>query len=228
MRTFDDEISWVVVRKDLRHTRATLKASGAHAPALKAIQKLLDRWYVLNQEIIAAEDAVVDSHALVGWSDDVLDVRVGVFARDVDHSVGGDRTHRNFVSFFPQSPGEVIRLGLESEIAQTAHFDHVARAIKLPKEAQESLRGVGEARAAGTVALHDREESVKSEALTRLRVRQVKDDANAVRRAVYNGIERHAIEHGLGGEYVGRFFLMAPNRRAKAKSAAAPTGPKPV
>ena len=60
----------------------------------------------------------------------------------------------------------------------------------------------------------------------------MKDDANAVRRAVYNGIERHAIEHGLGGEYVGRFFLIASKRgkKAKANSAegtAGPTEPKP-
>lgn len=218
MRTFDDETPWAAVRRDLRHTRATLKAAAVHGPALKEIQKVLDRWHALNQQLIDAEDAVVDSHALVGWHDSVLDQRVGAFSRDLDHAVGGDRSHRTFTSFFPEAPGEVIRLGLESEIERTAHFDQVAGAIKLPKDAQDSLRSVGEARTAGAGSLKAREESVKSEALSWLRVRQLKDDANAVRRSVFNALERHAIDRGIGSDYAGRFFLLAPRRTRKAKA----------
>jgi hypothetical protein len=227
MRTFDDETPWAAVRRDLRHTRATLKAAAVHGPALKEIQKLLDRWHALNQQLIDAEDAVVDSHAQVAWHDGVLDERVGAFARDLDHAVGGDRSHRTFTSFFPQAPNEVIRLGLESEIERTAHFDQVAGALKLAKNAQDTLRGVGEARTAGSASLKAREESVKSEALTWLRVRQLKDDANAVRRSVFNTLERHAIDRGIASGYAGRFFLLAPRRtrKVKATTGGAPTGP---
>lgn len=228
MRTFDDETPWAAVRKDLRHTRATLKAAAVHGPALKEIQKVLDRWHALNQQLIDAEDAVVDSHALVSWNDGVLDQRVGAFSRDLDHAVGGDRGHRTFTSFFPEAPGEVIRLGLESEIERTAHFDQVAGAIKLPKGAQDTLRDVGEARTAGAGSLKAREESVKSEALAWLRVRQLKDDANSVRRSVFNTLERHAIDRGIGSDYAGRFFLLAPRRTRKAKAATGGVPTEPV
>ena len=154
---------------------------------------------------------------------------MGAFARDLDHALGGDRTHATFTSFFPVPPNEVIKLGLESEIERVSHFDHVAGAIKLPKNAQETLGSIRETCTAGAAALKLREDAVKAEAVVWLRASQLKADANAVRRAVFNALERYAIEHTLGAEYPARVFPLEPRAKKATKATkpadAAPTEP---
>lgn len=217
MIAFDDNTSVVKVRRDLRYTRGMLRAAGAHDAELREVQKLFDRTRALEGELEEAADAIVDSNALVAWCDRGLDRAIDRLGLDVVHLVGGDRSDLRYTSFFRESPAEYIRLGLESEIERTEHFQAAAQETTLPKNVQSSLAAVEEARTEGTKAIKGREGAVKAEATVWLRVRRLKEDANAVRRSVYNSLERYAIDKKLPAGYADLFFLSSPTKSKKSK-----------
>ncbi len=217
MRAYDDNTTIDGMRRDLRFSRGMLRAAGVHEVELREVQKLVDRGKATSEEIEAASDAIVDANAQVAWGDAQLDGVIGRFAGDVVHLVGGDRDDLRYTSFFREAPGEYIRLALESEIERTAHFQDVAKEVSLPKNAQASLAAVEEKRVEGAKAIKARESAVKNEATVWLRVRRLKEDANAVRRSIYNSLERYAIDHKLPAGYADLFFPSAPTKAKKPK-----------
>jgi hypothetical protein len=221
MKAYEDKTTLSQMRRDLRYTRGVLLAAGVHEVEQREVQKLFERAKALDGELTDASDAIVDANALVAWRDGVLDRCIGRFGLDALHAAGGDRDELRFKGFFREAPGDYIRLGLESEIEQTAHFQEVAREVVLPKGAQTSLAAVEAARAEGTKAIKARESAVKAEAVLRLRVLRLRDDANAVRRSVYNSLERYAIDKKLEDSYADTFFARAAKKPAKKSAARA-------
>ena len=224
MRAYDDNTTIDGMRRDLRFSRGMLRAAGVHEVELREVQKLVDRGKATSEEIEAASDAIVDANAQVAWGDAQLDSVIGRFAGDVVHLVGGDRSDLRYTSFFREAPGEYIRLALESEIERTAHFQDVAKEVSLPKNAQASLAAVEEKRVEGAKAIKARENAVKAEAAVWLRVRRLKEDANAVRRSIYNSLERYAIDHKLPASYADLFFPSAPAKAKKPKGGGGGSG----
>ena len=218
MKAYTDDTSLSSVRRDLRYTRGVLRAARVHEAELREVQRQFDRAKELVTQLEDADDSIVDSNALVAWHDRTLDGAIDHFANDVVHLVGGDRSDLRYTSFFRVAPGEYIRLGLESEIERTAHFQDAAKQNALPKSVQASLASVEEARAEGGKAIKAREDAVKAEAGLWLSVRRLKEDANAMRRSVYNSLERYAIEKKLPAGYADLFFLSTPPKSKKAKS----------
>ena len=225
MRTLDEDTSWATMRRELRYTIAMLRAAGMHDDVLREMLAALERWHALDRAMTEAEDGVVDANAGVAWADGELDRRVGAFARDLDHAVDGDREAVTFRAFFAQKPSAVMRLALGAELEETAHFATAAAEVELNGRCKKSLAAVLEARVRGAEALAARDKAEAVEAALPIRVRRFKEDVNALRRGVYNALERHAIEHRLGDDYADGFFMAAPSRR---KAQPAPRDAAPV
>lgn len=218
MRAFDDNTSWAGVRKELRYTLALLRAAGVHGPERDLIASQLGRWYALDQEIMAAEDAVDDADAGVAWCDLELDDALDGFALDLDHCARGDRASLTFTTFFPVPPSSITRMALGAEIEATKHFARAASDVTVSDGCKQSLARVEERRALGGIALEARGAAESGAASVAVRVRRFKEEANEARRAVYNALERHALEHKRGDDYADLFFRV-PRRKAKKEGA---------
>lgn len=215
MRAFDDNTSWANVRKELRFTIALLRAAGVHGPEHDLLAAQLGRWYALDREIMAAEDAGDDADAGVAWCDLSLDDAVEGFTVDLDHCVRGDRSSLTFTTFFPVPPNTITRMALGAEIEATKHFARAATDVTLSDGCKQSLARVEEQRFLGGGALDKRAAAEAEAASLAVRVKRFKDEANEARRAVYNALERHAIDHRRGDDYADLFFRVT-RRKAKA------------
>ena len=141
MRLFNDTTGWEAARKSVRHTATTLTASAIHAAGAKAASQLLARWNALDQERRDADDALVDANALVARTDtQELDPLVEESAALLLHEAGQDRKHPAFSRYFSAPPNDIIRVGLESELARTQKFFHVAEESLGPRQRRRSSR----------------------------------------------------------------------------------------
>ncbi len=106
---------WDLCRRVVRQPLATLTASELHAPLARPGVRLMAQWDVLDVERRAADDAV-DANARVSWLNVRLDAVLGGFIAQVLADCGGKREHKTFAGIFPDAPGELVRLGLQSEV----------------------------------------------------------------------------------------------------------------
>lgn len=215
MKSLDENTTWAGVRKELRYTIALLRAAGGHEAELRRLEAQVDRWYALDREAMAAEDAVDDADAGVAWCDAELDRAVEDFAVDLDHCVRGDRASLTYATFFPVPPSGITRLALGAEIEATKHFARAATDVAVSDGCKQSLARVEERRFLGGGALDTRAAAEATAASVAVRVKRFKDEANEARRAVYNALERHGIDHKRGDDYADLFFRVT-RRKAKA------------
>ena len=207
------------MRLDARQTRSMLKASNVHLPLTKPLDRLLDRWVVLDALQREAADAVADSHALTAWLDLHLD---GVTRRLVGQllaDTGNNRDHRTFQVFFPEAPSETIRLALESQLDASTHFSTAAEEVGASKAVRAIVKEIAAIDVKGRMALKAREAAVLASATVALKIDTWRADANGVRRGVETALDDHANKSGLNRDYAGRFF---PSPRATTTKPAAP------
>jgi hypothetical protein len=138
-RLFNDETPWEQARKEVRHTAASVSAEDDHAALAKPLREILSQWTALDQERRDTDDAMVDASAFVRRLDSKLDRAVEKLASRLLFEVDQNREHPTFVTYFPEPPNEVIRLGLESEIERTKKFDHVAEELGASKQVRAIL-----------------------------------------------------------------------------------------
>jgi len=226
MRAFDEKTSWAGARKELRYTLALLRAAGVHGPEHDLLAAQLGRWYALDREIMAAEDAADDADGAVAWCDIALDRAVEDFALDLEHCARGDRASLTYATFFPVPPSAIARLALGAEIEATKHFARAASDVAIGDGCKQSLARVEERRSLGGGALDQRAAAEAEVASVAVRVARFKDEANEARRAVYNALERHAIAHKLGADYADLFFRVGRRKGKPAKDDEAEAAPK--
>ena len=219
MRLFDEGTSWEQARKDTRYPAARLDAKKRHAPLSKSLRALLAQWNTTDQERRDADDAVVDANALVSAIDEELDDTIGLLVARLLYEAGNDPANATFKTYFPEPPNEVIRLGLESEIARTKELVHVAEEKKASKEVWAILKAVAEIEKRGTEALAARVEAYTGVSRGALRIQTWKENANAARRGVEAALETWAVANGKPRGYADAFFPAAPRAKKKATPA---------
>jgi hypothetical protein len=202
---FNENTAWEAARKDVRYTVSTLEAVGIHEKQAVAAKELLASWDTIEASRLAAEDELVAGNALVALVDAQLDDLVALLAQKLRGELGRDDSPE-FRRFFPEPPSEVIRLGLESELARVKRFAVVAGEIPPPEAAAPVLAAIQEMSARGQQALTRREEATTQRARVSLRIQTWKEQANAVRRSIANQLEAHAIAKKLPPGYADRFF----------------------
>lgn len=213
-RAFADDTSWDTSRRDVRYTAATLEAVAAHEKQAQVARLLLTRWDETETVRQQAEDEEVASNALVALIDFLLDNAVAQLAQKLRGEHGRDDAP-GFRRYFPEAPSEVIRLGLESELARVKSFHIVATEHKPSSEVAAVLEEIKSLEARGQQALERREKAAISRARASLRIQAWKEEANSARRSVANQLEAHAIAQGLPADYADRFFPAAPARKKK-------------
>jgi len=204
------------MRRDLRHTASALAASAEHADLAPPVRDHLTRWSELDVQRGEAEDAVADANAVVAVVDALLDRTVNALSSTLLAESKGKRTSKLFRAFFPESPTEIVRLGLEREIERTKAFFLVAeeQGASLPvKAVLIEMRAV---HARGNEALAQRETAAVAAARVSLRRDTWRDEANRIRRSVENALDTYATEHALGRDFADAFFpapVRAPVRK---------------
>ncbi|MEP7122855.1 MAG: hypothetical protein ABJE95_18155 [Byssovorax sp.] len=219
MRLFDEGTSWEQARKDTRYPTARLDARKHHAVLSRPLRALLGQWNTVDQERRDADDAVVDANALVSAIDEELDDTIGLLVARLLYEAGNDPANATFKTYFPEPPNEVIRLGLESEIARTKLLIHVAEEKKASKETWAILKTVAEIEKRGTEALAARVVAYTGVSRVALRIQTWKENANAARRGVEAALETYAVAHGKPRSYADAFFPAT----ARVKKKAAPS-----
>lgn len=216
MQLFTEETPWEKARKDVRFTASALDAHGGHDRLAKPVRAILVEWNAIDQLRRDADDGLVDGHAVVKAVDALLDrlvIRLAARLR-LDENEGGN----TFGKFFPEPPSDVVRLGLESEIARTQKFHVVAGEVGASPEVRAILQQIVETEVRGTAVLSAREKAVAEVARVSLRIQTWKEKANAARQSVENQLDAHAIKQGLGRDYADEFFpTSAKSSRKKVK-----------
>ncbi len=215
MRRIEEKTGWESARADVLFTDAGLEAAAVHERLLRAIRARVERWAVIDAARRAAEDAVVRANARVAWVDLLLDRAVRGFSNELLRDVGGRADHKVFAAYFPEPPGEVIRLGLESEITRCEGFRVVRERVALSVAAGAKLDAVEAAMATGRVALEERRQAFAARAGASLDLTTWKEETNAVRESAYVQLRAWALENGEERGYADRFFPAGTARATK-------------
>jgi hypothetical protein len=206
MREFDEQTGWERARSEALFTVSVLEASGVHEKLLRAMKQHLDRWAQVETARRTADDGIVRSNARVAWADHGLDEALRAFANDLLRDVDGDKAHRTFAAFFPEAPGELLRLGLENELQACARLLGVAGKVTLSKSTAAKLTAVKAAVAAGKDALEQRRNAYLMQGQASLDVAGWKEATNHARVSVHVQLQAWALEHNMDRSYADRFF----------------------
>lgn len=223
MRQYGINDGWDSMHGDLIFTIATLRASGVHAPLAAPLAAHVARWEEVDAERRRAEVAVVEANAMVEWVNGQLDHHTVRFSVQLLADCDGDRTHPTYTAFFPVAPGEITRLGLESQLDAMRKFETVAATVKLSMSAEATLGQVSDAMALGRAALASRATAALGMTAVARKQAAWRDEANDLRRATDTALHDHANRNRLPRDYAAGFF---PGAKAAKKSAAkAPAAP---
>jgi hypothetical protein len=214
LRLFADDTSWEQARKDVRYTAKSLEVRQKHEPLVRPMVALLAKWAAIEDERRAAEDALVDATAACAALDEELDEAVFRLVSRLLEEVGHDASHPTFRAYFPEPPSEIIRLGLESEIARTKDLFAVAEEQHASPEVGAILEGIAGLQRRGEEALQGREHAFVALSRADLHASDWKESANAARRSVAHVLEGFALKNHLPRGY-GEGFFPASSRTVK-------------
>lgn len=220
MQKFNANTGLLAGRRSLLFTEAALAASGRHERAAKTLGQHLGRWSGVWEARRDAEDAITRGNARVAWCDFTLDRAVTSFANELLRDAGGKSSHKDFQAFFPEPPSEVIRLGLQAQIARCESLFVVASKRKLSARAAAALKSVRDAMTHGEQALATRREAYVRQAEAALDAQSWREGAEAARQGLYVQLQAWALENGENRSYADRFFPDGKARRASAAKAA--------
>jgi hypothetical protein len=215
LRLFTDDTPWEQARKDVRYTATSLGVRQKHEHLGKPLLALLARWAGIDAQRRAAEDALVDANAAVGALDEELDEAVFRLVSRLLFEVDHNSAHPTFMAYFPEPPSEVIRLGLEGEIARTRELFPVAEERGASADVRAILAVIAALHRRGEEALRVRVEAFLARSRVQLHVQDWKESANAARRSVANVLEGHASKNHLPRGYADGFFPPAARTSKK-------------
>lgn len=222
MRLFNENTAWDEGRKSVRFTATKTGARKPHTALAGPLRDLLAQWNLVDQQRREAEDAVVDANAMVSSVDEELDECVSKLDNRLCYECGNDLEHPTYKAFFPEPPHEIIRLGLENEIARTRKFVIAAEERNASPEVWAILKEMAEIEKRGAEVLKGREEAYANVSRVALRIQTWREDANAARRSVETALEAWAIQNGKPRSYADAFFPAAPKGKKSKKKDAAP------
>ncbi len=225
MRLLVDSMSWESVRTITRFTAARCEAQKQHAALADPLRELLARWSDIERERVEADDALVDANALVSAVDVELDDCVVELDTRVLYENGGNANSPVYKEYFPEPTHTVTRMGLQTEIARTRKFAHVAEERGASKEVQAILKKMGQIERRGEAALSAREEAKASVQRVSLRMGTWRDDANIARRKVETALNEYAVQHKLPRSYASSFFPLFSRPAKQATAPKAPSSP---
>lgn len=226
MQLFMTDTGWDAARKDVRFTLAALRAAGSHDDLVPSLTGLLAKWSAIDAERQEHEDATEDANTFVSWIDDTLDEGVNVTATRLENACNRDRTKIMFRTFFPETPSEIVRLGLDAEVTRLAKWEVVRKEIKLPAEVDKALDDVRDIADRGDKAVLARDAAVTAQGAISVRTQMWREEANNVRRAVETALDHYANTNNLARNYSARFFPKpAAPKKKKAAAAPAPVPP---
>lgn len=223
MRKFDEDTGLNAARRAVLFTVSVLEASGRHARQAEALQRQLTAWNAVSTARRGAEDAVTLAHARVAWADFILDRAVQGLANEALRDAKGNREEPTFRELFPEPPSEVVRMGLEAEIARCASFAVVASKRTLSPAATAALTAVQAAMTAGQAALAARRAAFVQRTEAALDAASWMQATEAARQSVYVQLQGWALEEGEDRAYAERFFAEVRKSQGggEAKGAAA-------
>lgn len=214
MELYNEGNGWDSMHDDLLFTAAMLLASEVHAELSAPLEEHLGAWDAVDADRAGVDRDVVKANARVAWVNVNLDGRTAHFSGQLGVDLG-DRTHKTFKRFFPVAPGEVIRLGLESQLDAMAKFPTLAEEMDLPKASAASLKRIVALFEPGRAAIKARVDA--ADATTRASIRQAawRDGANTLRRAVETALDDYANKNNLPRGYSAGFFPSQKKSAAK-------------
>jgi len=224
MRKFDEDTGLNAARRAVLFTVSVLEASGRHARQAEALQRQLTGWNAVSTARRGAEDAVTLAHARVAWADFILDRAVQALANEALRDAKGNRADSTFRELFPEPPSEVVRMGLEAEIARCASFAVVASKRTLSPATTAALAAVQAAMTAGQAALAARRAAFVQRTEAALDAASWMQATEAARQSVFVQLQGWALEEGEDRAYAERFFAADARKSqggGKAKVAAA-------
>lgn len=214
MELYNEGNGWDSMHDDLLTTSGMLLASEVHAALARPLEAHLVKWDALDADRTVVDRDVVKANARVAWLNVDLDARTTHFSGQLAVDLGA-RDHKTFKRFFPTTPNEVIRLGLESQLDAMAKFPTVADEADLPRASAASVKRVLALFEPGREAVKARDNAVL--ATTRASIKQAawRDEANALRRAVETALDDYANKNNLPRTYAAGFFPSQKKSAAK-------------
>jgi hypothetical protein len=223
MKRLGEKSGLLAARQTVLFTEAALLASGRHERLARAVGQLLVKWSVAWQARRDAEDAITRANARVAWGDVRVDGAVTAFANELLRDVGGKSEDPLFRAFFPEAPSQVVRMGLEAEIARCEEFAVVASKRKLSPGAARALRALDDAMANGREALTARKAAYTQQAGAALDAHAWREAAEATRQSVYVQLQSWALENGEPRTYAEYFFPSSSSGRSSGAAEEEPT-----
>lgn len=222
MQRFNEKTTWVNARETTLFTAATLRASARHEKQAKALEAQLAKWDAIDRARQAAADRVTRAHALIAWSDYALDFALKAFANELLRDAKGDANDKLFRAYFDEAPSEVIRLGVESELARIEPMFATSEKVKLSKTAASALALVKTATVAASKAIVERKAAFAEQASVALDMASWKESTDAARVSIHVQLQSWAVDNGEDRLYAERFYS-SPERKSKRK--ATPSAP---
>jgi hypothetical protein len=137
--------------------------------------------------------------------------------------VKGDPKDKLFRAYFEEAPSEVVRLGLESEIARIEPMFATSQKVKLSKTAGVALEQVKVAVEAGRKALAERRAAFAEQAQVALDIDAWKDATDHARVSIHVQLQSWAVENGEDRGYAERFFPVEARRARRDSTPSEPS-----
>lgn len=212
MKRLGDKTGLLTARQSMLFTEAALLASGIHARMARPVGQLLAKWLEAWQARRDAEDAITRANARVTWGNLRLDGATNGFANELLRDVGGKADDPLFRAYFPEPPSQVVKMGLENQIARCEGFAVVASKRKLSPGATKALRAVEEAMDNGREALAARKAAYVQQAQAAMDVQTWRESAEAARQSIYVQLQSWALENRESRAYAENFFPSSGGR----------------
>lgn len=215
LRTIQPNESVFSVWEELVYTESRLKGDGHAQDQAPALAGLIARAEALMLSQLACWRAEIVAQAAVDGCDDDVDETVGVIDDTLLGVVRKDRSSPRYRRYFAKPKQEILRLGLESEIARIREWP-----ASLKTEPEPELQADGETLqrhlAAGEQAVQARRTAIAATADHRVReIMKFQDDVNGLRRSLFGLLTQRAVEQKLPSDWPGRFFRKSTHSAKK-------------
>jgi hypothetical protein len=215
LRTIQPNESIRSIWEELVYTLARLQRDVHAADQAPIILDLLTRAEALLLSQLGCWRAEIVAQAAVDGCDDEVDETVDAIDDALLAVVKKDRSSPRYRRYFAKPKQEILRLGLESEIARIREWP-----ASLKTEPEPELEAGGERLqghlAAGELAVQARSAAIAATADHRVRqILKFQDDVNGLRRSLFGLLTQRAVDQKLPPEWPGRFFRKSTHSTSK-------------
>jgi len=206
IRTIRDNESTESIWEELVFTEARLHGDEQAKGFAPTVSALLARVEQLHGGQLGVRREIATAQAQVDAVDDQLDDWVRALDTALLTVVDQNAQSPRYRRYFPTKPSDLIRLGLESELARVRSW--AASLATEPELALQQLgAGLGQLVVAGDAALERRRQAASARSDHRVRsITTLIDDINGARLSLYGQLILKATELHLPPDWPNRFF----------------------